>query len=291
MRIALIGLGEVGRVFAEELSAHDLVAWDIRFSDPASPASINALATGIPTASSAAAAADGADWVISAVTAGNTVDAARDASSGIRTGACFVDLNSASPGAKTAAAQAIESAGGRYVEVAVMSPIEPKRLASPMLCGGPHAQQVVAQLGDLGFSGATFYSDTLGKAAATKLCRSVVVKGMESLVTESMLAARSYGVEDDVLDSLSNLFPGTDWHEFARYLISRSLQHGVRRAEEMEEAAETVAQTDIEPLLAKATASRQAWTAQFSSALEANDLDAMLDLIRKQIPTDERSTL
>lgn len=291
MKIALIGLGEVGRVLAEELSTHDLVAWDIRFSDPASPASINARATGIPTKPSATAASEDADWVISAVTAGNTGAAALDVSTGIRSGAYFVDLNSASPGAKTSAAQTIESAGGRYVEVAVMSPIEPKRLASPMLCGGPHAEQAIEQMRDLGFSGATFYSETLGKAAATKLCRSVVVKGMESIVTESMLAARSYGVEDDVLGSLSNLFPGTEWHEFARYLISRSLQHGVRRSEEMEEAAQTVAQTGIEPLLAKATAQRQAWTAQFPSALDAPDLETMLDLIRKHIPTDERSTL
>jgi 3-hydroxyisobutyrate dehydrogenase-like beta-hydroxyacid dehydrogenase len=137
-------------------------------------------------------------------------------------------------------------------------------------------------LRDLGFAGAGFYSDTYGQAAAAKLCRSIVIKGMEALRAESLLAARHYRVEDSVLASLSNLLPAPDWPERARYMISRALEHGVRRAEEMREAARTVEEAGLAPLLSEAIAQRQAWAARFADALGHEDLVAMLDAIRRE---------
>ena len=194
-----------------------------------------------------------------------------------------MDLNSASPEAKVQAANLIDSAGGRYVEVAVMSPIDPKRMSSPMLLGGRHAETFQPIARHLGFGAAAFYSDTLGKAAATKLCRSVMIKGLEALITESLLSARHYGVEDTVLESLSNLFPHDDWAEYSHYMISRSLEHGARRAEEMDEAAKTVASAGIAPLMSDAIARRQAWAADFKGAGTCTNLKPMLDAIRRQI--------
>jgi len=106
-----------------------------------------------------------------------------------------------------------------------------------------------------------------------------VVKGIEAALTEALLAARYHGVEDEVLASLGGMFLHPDWRRQAQYMISRSLEHGVRRAEEMREAAKTVAEAGIVPLMSEACAQRQDWSAQFSTALEKSEFAAMLDSI------------
>jgi 3-hydroxyisobutyrate dehydrogenase-like beta-hydroxyacid dehydrogenase len=123
----------------------------------------------------------------------------------------------------------------------------------------------------------SFYSARLGQASAAKMCRSVMVKGIESLLTESLTAARHYGVEQTVLDSLSDLFPLGDWPKLAHYMISRSLEHGTRRAEEMREVARTVADAGFAPVMSSATALCQDWAAAHKTALETNNLPEQLD--------------
>jgi 3-hydroxyisobutyrate dehydrogenase-like beta-hydroxyacid dehydrogenase len=233
-------------------------------------------------AASAVEAVRGAQLIISAVTADQDLAAAQAVAAGIDAGAYFLDLNSCSPGQKAASAEAIEAAGGRYVEAAVMAPIDPRRIASPMLLGGPHIHAFLADADGLGFAGATAYSEIVGRAAATKLCRSVMIKGVEALLTESMLAARHYGVEDVVLASLSDLLPLPDWQVTAQYMISRSLEHGVRRAEEMREAARTVAEAGVAPVMCGAIAARQDWAAAHKAAISP-DLQTMLDAINREV--------
>ncbi|WP_334162565.1 DUF1932 domain-containing protein [Phenylobacterium sp.] len=282
-RIALIGFGEVGQTLAEDLAGKaDLAAWDIGFPDPDSIPSRALPRFQVRAAESAAGAVRGAQLVVSAVTAARDLEAARSVGEGLEPGAFFLDLNSCSPGQKTASAEAIHAAGGRYVEAAVMSPIGPKRIASPMLLGGPHARAFLQAADGLGFAGAQAYSEVIGQAAATKLCRSVMIKGVEALLTESLLAARHYGVEQVVLDSLSDLLPLPDWNRTAQYMISRSLEHGTRRAEEMREAARTVAEAQVPPLMSRAIAERQDWAAGHRSAL-SDDLAAMLDAINRDL--------
>lgn len=282
--IALIGFGEVGATLADDLAhrAAQIAAWDTKFSDSESVPSQAVAARSIRKAANAADAVRSADLVISAVTAAQAEAAASEAAPALAADAIFLDLNSASPNAKRAAAERVNGAGARYVEAAVMAPIAPKRVAAPMLLGGPHAEAALPMLGDLGFAGVSFYADAYGKAAAAKLCRSIVIKGMEALLAESLLAARHYGVEESVLASLSNLLPAPDWPERARYMISRALEHGTRRAEEMLEAARTVEEAGLAPLLSDAIAQRQAWAAAFVDALEHEDLVAMLDAIRRE---------
>ncbi|PWJ26833.1 3-hydroxyisobutyrate dehydrogenase/hypothetical protein [Branchiibius hedensis] len=280
--VALIGLGEVGRVFAEELrneGVGELQVWDTAFVDPASRASRNAADLGLAPAPSAAAAVTGAELVICAVTAANSVPATEAAAPGLAPGSFFVDVNSSSPAHKQESFAAVEAVGGRYVEVALMSPIQPRRLRSPFLPGGPYANEFLEAAAQLGIDHASVASQVVGRAAATKLCRSVVIKGMEALVTESLLAARRYGVERDVLDSFSNLFPKPDWDEFAGYLISRTIEHGQRRSEEMAEAAQTVADAGVAPTMTTSTVMRQAWAADRVDLDDPTDVIRLLDAI------------
>lgn len=295
-RIVLIGFGEVGQALCDDLldtGLCEVQVHDILFSQPDSVPSAAAKSRNLTAHASATDAIRGFDagpatMIICAVTAAADLDAAQACVGGIAPGCFYADLNSASPGVKQQAARLIDEAGGAYVEVAVMSPIFPKRIASPMLLGGPHAGAFLSRAAALGFAGAEVHSDTVGKASATKMCRSVVIKGMEALLSESMLAARYYGVEDGVLDSFTNLLPSDDWHRYARYMISRTIEHGGRRAEEMQEVVKTVEQAGVDPWMSAACVKRQAWAPQHRNALEHEQIGPFIDAIRANMNKQDK---
>lgn len=277
-QVCLIGFGEVGQVLAADLAAAgvtSLTAWDLLFTDPDSGPSRAAGA--VRRGSDAADALAGAELVISAVTAAECLAAAQTAAAALPPGALYLDLNSVAPATRRAAAAVVEAAGGRYIEAAVMSPILPRRSTAPMLLGGPHALPFLSLAQVLGFTGMQAYAATVGPASAAKMCRSVMIKGMEALLTESLLAARGYGVEEAVLDSLNDLFPGHDWQRLAQYMITRSLQHGRRRAEEMREVAQTVTGAGLKPWMSAACAVRQDWAGQRAALADIPDLTTLLD--------------
>jgi 3-hydroxyisobutyrate dehydrogenase-like beta-hydroxyacid dehydrogenase len=268
-RIALIGYGEVGRILAEDLraSGHAVSAYDLKLSqaDAAPVLARHAQEHGVRLATSHAHAVVGADLTICAVTASQTVAAAEATCAGLEQRSFFLDLNSASPGAKAQAADAVNAAGGRYVECAVMTSLPPYRIRVPLLLGGPDASALEIPLKTMGFD-ARVASERLGVASATKMCRSVMIKGLEAMVVESFTAARHYGVEDAVLASLKETFPGIDWEKQATYFFQRVIEHGRRRAEEMRESAQTVREAGLSPWSAQGTAERQAWMAELGDA-------------------------
>jgi 3-hydroxyisobutyrate dehydrogenase-like beta-hydroxyacid dehydrogenase len=279
-RICLLGFGEVGQTLAADLrerGAHNLVAWDLKFADRNGDLVKRAQAVSVEAATSAQHAAKGASLVLSAVTAAQDVAAAQSFAAHLDAQSFFVDLNSASPSVKQQAQAVIDTGSGRYVEAVIMAPIAPKRMASPILLGGPHAKACETLVRSVGFTGVETFSDRVGQASAAKMCRSVIIKGLESLLTESLLSARHYGVENTVIESLNNLLPGHDWRALARYMISRSLLHGVRRAEEMREVALTVSESGLSPWMSSACAERQQWAAQFREHADEESLEAMLD--------------
>ncbi|MFN3447474.1 MAG: DUF1932 domain-containing protein [Roseococcus sp.] len=287
MRLALIGLGEVGGILARDLAARGtplLAAYDIRQGAADSAPARQARALGVPLAPSAAEAARGAELVIYPVTAGRAEEAARAAAPGLAPGALYMDVNSVSPGTKSAIGAIVEAAGARFLEAAVMTSVPPHGMRAPMLLGGPHAAAAQPLLGELGFQ-ARVFSEEIGRASAVKMCRSVMIKGLEALVTECLLAARHYGVEREVLASLADTLPHPDWAGQARYMMGRALLHGRRRAEEMREVARTVAEAGLAPLQSAATAERQDWAADLRQrlapeALREADLGRLLDALR-----------
>lgn len=266
MKIALIGYGEVGRILAEDLKGHTLAAYDLKLADERGGAlREHAAALGVRLAASHAEAVQGAALVVSAVTASQAVPVAEACAPALGAGAWFLDFNSASPGAKIRAAATVNAAGGRYVEGAVMTSVPPYRIKVPLLLGGPDAAALEPVLNGLGFA-AKVSSDRLGVASATKMCRSVMIKGLEAMVIESFTTARHYGVEDAVLASLKETFPGIDWEKQGAYFFQRVIEHGRRRSEEVREVAETVREAGLEPWSASGTAERQAWVADLADA-------------------------
>ncbi len=266
--VGLVGYGEVGRILAEDLRAQGLLvsAFDSTLTVSGLAADqmhAHADRHGVGLVGSHAGLATAADFVVSAVTASQAVAVAEACAPGLNAGAFFLDVNSASPGAKGRAAAIVDTAGGRYVEGAVMTSVPPYRLRVPLLLGGPHAEALLPGLEAIGFA-PRVASATVGVASATKMCRSVMIKGLEAMVIESFTAARAYGVEDQVVASLVETFPGIDWERQATYFFQRAIQHGRRRAEEVREVAVTVREAGLDPWSASGTAARQAWVADLA---------------------------
>jgi 3-hydroxyisobutyrate dehydrogenase-like beta-hydroxyacid dehydrogenase len=264
--VGLVGYGEVGRILAEDLRKDGVrvSAYDIKLGDDrAKPLREHAAGIGVALASSHADLAAQADLIVSAVTASQDVLVAQACVPGLKPGAWFLDFNSASPGAKQRAAALIDGAGGRYVEGAVMTSLPPYRIKVPLLLGGSGARELAPRLIELGFN-AMVTSDELGVASAVKMCRSIMIKGMEAMVIESFTTARAYGVEDAVLASLKETFPGIDWEKQGAYFFQRVIEHGRRRSEEVREVAETVREIGLTPWSAQGTAERQAWVADLA---------------------------
>jgi 3-hydroxyisobutyrate dehydrogenase-like beta-hydroxyacid dehydrogenase len=279
---AIIGFGEVGSIFARDLHAlgvSGIAVYDIDQNARAHAGTCDY----VQVQNTASEAAGSADVIFVAVTAGSALAAAESLSGGLQRAPHVVDVNSVSPATKQEAARAVAAAGGRYVEAAVMTSVPPHGLRSPMLLGGPNAQAFAALGRSFGMQ-VTVFSERIGEASSVKMCRSIMIKGLEALTTECMLAARHYGVEQEVLRTLGDTLPHEDWAGLARYVISRALLHGKRRAEEMREVALTVSQAGVEPLLSRAIAERQDWAWERGQmmgreTLASPSLDNLLDAL------------
>jgi 3-hydroxyisobutyrate dehydrogenase-like beta-hydroxyacid dehydrogenase len=260
-RIAIIGFGEAGTILGADLVAAgcDVATYDILFDAPEARAAMRAKAerVRVRAADTLPDAVKDAQLIISAVTASSSGDVASAAGKTLRSGQVFFDINSVSPAKKQSSCRALEVSGADYVEAAVMAPVPPQRLKVPMLLGGRRAAEVAMLLTELGMNAKAIATE-IGIASAVKMCRSVVIKGIEALAVESMMAARRFGAEEQVLASLSQSYPGMGWDEaLPDYLISRVAEHGRRRAAEMREVARTLRDVGIEPKMAAATAELQ----------------------------------
>jgi 3-hydroxyisobutyrate dehydrogenase-like beta-hydroxyacid dehydrogenase len=257
--IAFIGFGEAGQAIAEglrEAGVETMAAWDILFAEIRGDKLMQTADTiGVRRAQSAADAVRGADMIISAVTAASSVEAVRSIKAHLAGTPYVLDINSVSPGRKQETATLLGDAG-RYVDVAVLAPIHPARHKTPMLLAGPHAQAIAPTLTALGMRVSVAGTET-GAAAAIKMVRSVMIKGIEALTLECFLAASRAGVIDEVAASMKNNYPGLDWAKIVPYNLERMANHGERRAAEMEEVADTLRELGVEPLMTQATVKRQ----------------------------------
>lgn len=262
-KIGIIGFGEFGGIFGRDLADRgiDVVIYDILLRGPASrePMLAKARSCGVHARESLAECIAGRELIISAVTASSAAEVAEQAAPLLASGQIYLDINSVSPETKSRMAERFEKCRGEFVEAAVMAAVSPQRLKVPMLLGGRYAAELAPRLAATGMNGKAV-SERVGIASATKMCRSIIIKGIEALAVESMFAARRYGAEDAVLASLAATYPHMGWdRDLPDYLISRVAEHGRRRAAEMRQAAQAASDAGLEPHMARATAARQDW--------------------------------
>jgi 3-hydroxyisobutyrate dehydrogenase-like beta-hydroxyacid dehydrogenase len=261
MRIGFIGFGEAGFHLAKGLrqpGIASIAAFDSNVTDKVRQRAREAETRLVETNRELA---QSCDIMLSAVTADQALHAAEQNAPHLTARHIYADLNSVSPGVKQAIARVIEASGARFAEIAMMAPVPPYGHKVPMLAGGAGAQEFVDRLAPFGIS-AEIVSREVGTAAATKMFRSIIVKGMEALITECVLGATRYNADERVFASLGETFPGINWKELADYMVGRVVVHGERRAREMEEVAATLREIDIEPIMAEAIVRRMDWSVE-----------------------------
>lgn len=279
MRIAFVGMGEAGSALVTgwgDSRKGSIVAYDIKTDRPETADELRRryAELAIKGAATPGEALAAADLIFSTVTADQAVEAAKAGAAHIDRGAYWCDLNSVAPSSKRAAADMIHAAGGRYVDVAVMAPVHPKLNMVPLLICGPHACDVAPVLESLPMAPRVVEGD-IGAASAIKMIRSVMIKGIEALTAECLLAAAAAGVDDEVIGSLVGSHGDTEWRRRLPYNLERMMVHGERRAAEMEEVARTLRDLGLPDAMAQATIGWQRRVAR--AGLDAPPKDAELD--------------
>lgn len=285
--IALVGFGEAGHAFASGWSLPPTVrpkAYDVKLHDEATtgPVLERCASAGAEPVADANKALDGAGLVFSVVTADQALEAARTCAPHLARNALWLDCNSCAPQTKQQAALLIEAAGGRYVDVAVMAPVYPKRHEVPLLLAGPHAAEAASVIVRLGMR-PSVAGDRIGDASSIKMLRSVMIKGLEALTTECLLAARRAGVEDAVLASLQASDPGFDWRARGSYNLERMMVHGARRAAEVEEVCATLRGLGLPDWMSRGTVEWQRRVSSLGIAPGGDDLTLRSDAVLSRL--------
>jgi 3-hydroxyisobutyrate dehydrogenase-like beta-hydroxyacid dehydrogenase len=288
-RLCFIGFGEAGQAIAAGLrdaGVTSIAAWDILFPrDEGAKLKDAGKTIGARLAASAADAVANSDIIVAAVTASSSLEAAQSVAPHISGNPYYLDINSVSPGRKQETARLLDGTA-RYVDVAILAPIYPKRHRTPLLLAGPHAQAVLPLLVDELEMQGVIASDAVGAAAALKMIRSVMIKGIEALTAECFLAAQRAGITDEVAASLTNNYPALDWPKVIAYNLERMASHGIRRADEMEQVAVTLAELGIAPLMTQATVARQREMGELGKqesvkAAKTEGAGALLDVVNR----------
>ena len=288
--IAFIGFGEAARAFLDGWRTNPgfrarISAYDIKTDSPdmqvRAAKRADYAAAGVIGASTAAEAVAGAEAVFSVVTADQAHQAALAALPGLRKGAFFFDCDSCAPQTKVRTAEAVEAVDGRYVDVAVMAAVHPRLHRTPLLISGPHAEAAAPVLAALDMS-TRIHAGPVGAASSVKMIRSIMMKGLEALVCECVLAGEKAGVIETVLDSLDDSYPGFDWRKRSAYMLERVMTHGVRRAAEMREVALTVDLLGLKGEMSRASVHWEQTIGELglrSTAAEAADYRVLADRI------------
>jgi 3-hydroxyisobutyrate dehydrogenase-like beta-hydroxyacid dehydrogenase len=225
--VAVLGLGEAGSRFAAGLVNAGAV---VRGYDPNVAA-----AGGIASMRDAAQACHGAQIVLSLNSSADALDALTQGLPGCAPGVLWADMNTAAPAVKQAVADA---AGGlvRVVDVALMAPVPPRGLFTPMAASGTHARAFAEAMDEFGVRVETI-DGGIGAAATHKLLRSVFYKGLAAAVTEALAAARQVGLDEWLRGHIGDELARADASTVDR-LVTGSRLHAVRRQHEMDAAAQ-----------------------------------------------------
>jgi 3-hydroxyisobutyrate dehydrogenase-like beta-hydroxyacid dehydrogenase len=265
--VGFIGFGEAGSTLARGLRSagiERIFAYDVRSGDGAFGSLIQERAREAQTTivDSSSDLTDASTILFSTVTSSSALDAAMQTAPFLHSRHTYADLNSVSPALKQDIERVVSATGATFVEAAVMAPVQPSGHKVPMLLGGAGADAFAATMRPFGMRLEVLAGAKVGSAAAVKMCRSIVVKGLEALLLECVMAATKFDADGLVFASLDESFPGIDWKKLADYTSGRVVVHGERRAREMEEVAETLRAIGIDPIMAEATARRQDWSAE-----------------------------
>jgi 3-hydroxyisobutyrate dehydrogenase-like beta-hydroxyacid dehydrogenase len=282
VRIGLIGLGEAGAAIAAGLREEQGLGVAAYDANPGDVVRQRADAVGVELVDDLAALASRAEVLICLASAKVAVAIAEQVAPHLGVHHLYADWNSAGPGTKRIVGDLVRKSGAAYVDGAVMAAVPPQRHRVPVLLSGDGAARLAELLTPLGMQ-LEVLGDQPGQASAVKMFRSLLVKGLEALLLECAVGAQAYGATERVLASMNGTLPTEDWRTLAAYLLQRTVVHGARRAEELRQAAGTLEEVGVTPLMAQAGAQRLQWFVdlKLDPSLDQTDYDGVLRAVQR----------
>jgi len=196
--------------------------------------------------------AQNSEIIFCATSAKFAVAIAEEISPSLNQNHIYVDLNSASPGVKRKISEIITKANARFVDGAVMEPVPPNGHRVPIKLSGNGSKELNETMRKYGMV-LDVVNELPGSASAFKMSRSIFVKGFTALLLETLQASHRFGIEEEILESISTTLHSKPLNELADLLITRTAIHAERRVTEMNEVIDTLNEIHVDPAMATQT--------------------------------------
>lgn len=227
LRIAVLGLGEAGSIYAADLARQGV-------SVTACDVAATAVPPGVTPADEIRGAVSGAALVLSLVGGQASEAVLEEALPAMEPRGIFADMNTSAPAQKESLAKHADENGILFVDVAILAPVPRARIQTPLVLSGTGAAELLGILSQLRIP-ATSAGDRAGVAAGLKLLRSVFMKGLAAAILESVTAARAVGAEEWVVNQIASEL-GPDGPALVARILEGTPAHALRREVEMREA-------------------------------------------------------
>ena len=236
MLIAILGLGEAGSHFA-----NDLVEMGLKVNgwDPNLQKELN---QNVHFSNSNSIAVKDADIIFSVNYTSESKLIAQEVLPSLKEGAIYCEMNTSSPSTKKEIEQILLPANIHFVDLAIMAPVPPKGIQVPLLASGGGAKLLAEKLAHLDLN-LTVLNDITGAAAGRKLLRSIVYKGVAAVICEAMEAGEKMGLTDYMRSQINSIIGDND--SLIDRFVKGSRTHAKRRMHEMEAVVEMLEGADL----------------------------------------------
>lgn len=247
LTIAMLGLGEAGSHFANDLVnlGVKVIGYD--------PKPLRKLHSSIEVKASNSEAVQEADIIFSANLSSVSEEIATEIASVLKSHQFFCEMNTSGPEKKQKIASILASSDVKMIDLAIMAPVPPKGIMTPLLASGEYAEDFLAKIQSLKLDISSIENSKIGDAATRKLLRSIVYKGIAAVVCEAMEAGEAFGMESYIRGQISSLIGGNN--ELIDRFVEGSKTHAIRRMHEMEAVIEMLTPKGIDPIVTKGTRS------------------------------------
>lgn len=245
MRIAILGLGEAGSHFARDLAELGIrvQGWD--------PNPLRPLPAEFVLAANNAEAVKGADFIFSVNLSTVSEEVAHEILPVLQPWQVFLEMNTSAPDKKQTIAEILQSSGVQFVDLAIMAPVPPTGIRTPMLAAGSGAALFQEKMADYPMQIEVLPDAAVGTAAELKLLRSIVYKGIAGVIYEAVEVGRVFGQEAYIREQIRSIIGGKD--ELIDRFVNGTYTHAARRREEMAAVVEMLEAQQLDPLMSKAT--------------------------------------
>ncbi len=244
LKIAVFGLGEAGSLIARDLAYAGV---QVTAYDPADVVTPD----GVRRVHHPGEAVVDVDMTMGITASADAKTAINQSLKSIPSGSLYADLSTSSAGLKKQLADIAMTNNLFFADVALMTIVPGNGMHTPALVSGAGADKYVSLLSPLEVP-VEAISEIPGDAATRKLLRSVMMKGLASLVIEAMQAGYAAGCEKWLWDNLAEQLTVANEKVLSR-LITGTETHALRRLHEMQASQALLEELGIDPVMTRST--------------------------------------